>query len=83
MDLEREVLDIKERNFRVESDKAWEQSWTRKLSISLITYITACTFLYLIGVTNFYFAGAVPVLGYLLSTLSLAFVKARWSDRRA
>ncbi len=81
MDIEKEILDIKERNLRVETDKAWEQSWTRKFSISAITYLTACTFLYFIEVPNFYLAGIVPALGYLLSTLSLPFVKARWSQR--
>lgn len=30
-ELEEEVLKIKERNKRVELDKAWETSWTRKI----------------------------------------------------
>ncbi len=32
-ELEEEVLKIKERNKRVELDKAWETSWTRKICI--------------------------------------------------
>ena len=31
MDLEQEIAQIKERNARVELDKAWERSWTRRL----------------------------------------------------
>ena len=30
-DLEKEIIQIKERNKRVELDKKWETSWTRKL----------------------------------------------------
>ena len=30
MDLEKEIKKIQERNKRVELDKAWETSWTRK-----------------------------------------------------
>ncbi len=30
MDIEKEINDIKERNKKVELNKAWETSWTRK-----------------------------------------------------
>lgn len=33
MDLEKEINDIKARNKRVELDKAWETSWTRRICI--------------------------------------------------
>ncbi len=79
MDLEKEVLEIHERNRKVEADKAWERSWARKLSICAVTYVTACTFLYMIDVPDFYLAGVVPVLGYLLSTLSLSIVRSWWA----
>lgn len=32
-DLEKEIIQIKERNKRVELDKKWETSWTRKICI--------------------------------------------------
>ena len=35
MDLEKEIEQIKQRNKKVELDKAWETSWTRKICISL------------------------------------------------
>ena len=31
MDLNKEIEEIKKRNKRVELDKAWETSWTRKI----------------------------------------------------
>ena len=41
LDFEKEILEIKQRNERVEIDKAWERSWVRRLSISIMTYIVA------------------------------------------
>ena len=43
MDLEKEIKEIKERNKRVETDKAWETSWTRKICIALLTYFSCST----------------------------------------
>ena len=38
-DLEKEIEEIKERNKRVELDKKWETSMTRKVCIAVLTYI--------------------------------------------
>ncbi len=77
--VKRALQDIQLRNQRVELDKAWERSSTRRISISAITYVVASGFLYLIGVTDFYLAALVPVAGYVLSTLSLPFIKEWWA----
>ena len=69
---------ILERNKRVEADKAWETSNTRRSFIILITYCIACFFLYLIGNTAFWINAMVPAGGYLLSTLSLPPLKRWW-----
>lgn len=37
--LDKEIRDIKLRNSRVELDKKWETSWTRRLCICFMTYI--------------------------------------------
>ena len=47
-DLEKEIELIKERNKRVEKDKAWETSMLRKVSIAILTYIVVITYSYLI-----------------------------------
>ena len=39
--LESKIEAILERNKRVEAEKAWEQSFTRRLFLFLVTYITA------------------------------------------
>ena len=69
---------ILERNARVEADKAWETSWTRKLFIAGITYGVVSLYLPVLGVEKSYFHALVPVCGYLLSTLSLPIMKAWW-----
>ena len=80
--LEREVESLKERNRRVEAEKAWEISFVRVLSIALVTYIVAGIVLYSIGVTNFILAALVPALGYILSTQSLPMVKRWWVENQ-
>ena len=76
-ELKQELEKIKERNRRVEADKAWETSSARILSITLITYVVAAFLLYVVGVTNFFLAALVPAAGYYLSTLSIPIIK-RW-----
>jgi hypothetical protein len=44
--LENDILKIKERNTKVELDKGWETSWTRKLCIAILTYFVIVLFFY-------------------------------------
>lgn len=70
---------ITARNHQKELDKAWETSWTRRLAIAVITYISALLFLWMIKVPEPYFAAIVPVGGFLLSTATLAPIKKWWA----
>ncbi len=72
---------IEERNRRVETDKAWETSWTRRLAIALITYVAVGLMLTLIHADNPWLGAIIPVLGFLLSTLSLPVIKNVWVKR--
>jgi hypothetical protein len=76
--LEKEIDIIKERNLKVEADKAWETSYFRVFSISLITYIVASRVLYFIGSENYLLDALIPTAGYFLSTQSLPFIKKWW-----
>ncbi len=67
-----------ERNARVEADKAWERSYLRIGSIALSTYACVALVLYIIGVEQYLLSAVVPVVGYLLSTQSLPFLKDWW-----
>ena len=71
-DLENEIAKIKERNKRVELDKAWETSWTRKICICILTYIVVVIYSYLINKNNnIWLSSLVPVIVFTLSTVSL------------
>lgn len=72
------IQEIEIRNKKVELDKAWETSWTRRISIAFITYLIASFFMYKIGVSDPFINALVPTGGYLLSTLSLTFLKVWW-----
>jgi hypothetical protein len=78
MNIEKEILEIKERNKRVEGDKAWEVSVVRKLIIFFLTYIFAVLWLYEIHEPIFWLKAFVPAVGYLISTFSLAKAKEFW-----
>lgn len=78
-ELEEEVIKIKERNKRVELDKAWETSWTRKICIMILTYIVVIAYSYVIRkYDNIFLSSLVPVIGFTLSTLSLKLVRTIW-----
>ena len=78
MTYEEDIAALKERNARVEADKAWEVSKTRVGSVMVITYFVAVVLLTLIGNDNVWRNALVPVAGYLLSTQSLPFMKRWW-----
>lgn len=79
MNLEKEIKDIKERNKRVEKDKAWETSWTRRICIMILTYLVVIAYSYIIKrYDNILLSSLVPVIGFTLSTLSLKLVRKVW-----
>ena len=79
MNLESEINKIKERNKRVEIDKAWETSMTRKICIMILTYIVVIIYSYLVrNYNNIFLSSLVPVIGFTLSTLSLKLIRKVW-----
>ena len=82
VDIEKEIEDIKERNKRVELDKKWETSWTRRLCICFLTYLIVVLYSYIIKeFNNIWLSSLVPVLGFTLSTLSLKVVRKIWENK--
>ena len=79
MKIEEEINNIKERNKRVELDKKWETSLTRKIFIMVLTYIVFIIYSYLVrNYDNIFLSSLVPVIGFTLSTLSLKVVRKIW-----
>ena len=78
-DIEKEIENIKTRNKRVELDKKWETSLTRKLCICILTYIVVVIYSYMVrNYDNIFLSSLVPVIGFTLSTLSLRYIKKIW-----
>ena len=76
--LENRILRMEERNRKVETDKAWETSWTRKAVIAFFTYLAVGLYMHAIHIPDAWLNAIVPSLGFLLSTLTLAFFKYTW-----
>ena len=81
MELEKEIINIKERNKRVELDKKWETSITRKICICILTYIVVIIYSYIVrNYDNIFLSSLVPVIGFTLSTLSLKYIRKVWEN---
>lgn len=79
--IEQRLEALEARNRKVDQNKAWETSFTRRASICTITYFTACLLLYTLMAPDWYFGAIMPVFGYLLSTLSLPYIRHVWQAR--
>ncbi|MBI3385828.1 hypothetical protein HY031_01955 [Candidatus Gottesmanbacteria bacterium] len=80
--LQTELEKIKQRNKRVEGDKAWETSWTRRIFIGVSTYILILILLIITHVENPFLSALIATIGYLISTLSLGILKSWWLKKR-
>ncbi len=82
MNLEKRIKDIEGRNKRVELDKYWETSWTRKICIMILTYIVVIIYSYITRTfTCILLTSLVPVIGFTLSTLSLKVIRKSWEKK--
>ena len=77
-DLNDRVIKIEQRNQKVETDKAWETSYTRRILLMGSTYLAIGIYLNAIQVPDPWLNSIVPTLGFMLSTLTLPFVKKLW-----
>ena len=78
-ELKHEIEEIKKRNKKVELDKKWETSYTRKICICILTYIVVIIYSSIISkVNNVFLSSLVPVIGFTLSTLSLGLIRKVW-----
>ncbi len=77
-ELQQEIEKIKERNKRVEADKAWETSWARKFLILILTYLVVVIFFFFANLPEPFVNAVVPTLGFVLSTLTIPLFKKWW-----
>jgi hypothetical protein len=80
--LEERISLLESRNTRVEADKAWETSWTRRVAIAGLTYAVVVAYLAFVIKIDPWLNALVPVVGFLLSTLTVSYLKKNWISRR-
>jgi hypothetical protein len=77
-DFEKRLNAIEQRNKKVELDKAWETSLSRKIIVAILTYATIVLFFFIAQLPKPFVNSIVPTAGFILSTLSLPFFKRVW-----
>jgi hypothetical protein len=81
MNIEKEIKNIKARNKRVEADKSWETSKTRKFVISILTYLIFVVFIWSAGLEKPFINAIIPSVAFILSTLTLPVLKKCWVNK--
>ncbi|OGC91712.1 hypothetical protein A2876_04475 [Candidatus Amesbacteria bacterium RIFCSPHIGHO2_01_FULL_48_32b] len=76
--LKERLRKIEERNKRVETDKAWETSYTRRFFIALFTYLSISLYMNAINIDKPWLNAIIPTVGFLLSTLTIPIIKEFW-----
>lgn len=74
----KEIEKLQERNKRVEIDKAWETSLTRRILLTIFTYLAVGVYLNYINVRQPWLNAIVPAVAFMLSTLTLPYFKKLW-----
>lgn len=77
-ELVKRIEKIEKRNSVVSADKTWETSWTRKISIVVLTYLVVLVYLFVIGNDTPWINAIVPPTGYFLSTLAIRQLRSVW-----
>lgn len=76
--IKQEIQDIKQRNKRVELDKAWEVSLARKIIILILTYFIVLIIFITAQIPRPFINSVVPTAAFAISTSSLSFFKKFW-----
>ena len=76
--IEERLAAIEARNEKVEADKAWETSWTRRISIMILTYLVVVAYLHFVVRIDPWINAIVPVIGFMLSTLTVRVIRKLW-----
>lgn len=76
--LEKRVVKIENRNRKVEQDKAWETSYSRRILLIVFTYLTISLYMKYVLNIEPWLNAIIPTLGFFLSTLTLPIFKLLW-----
>lgn len=77
--LQKEIDEINSRNKAVEENKAWEISYTRRISLTLLTYAAVGLYMYIAQIPYPWLNAIVPTIAFMLSTATLPLFKKLWT----
>lgn len=77
------IVKVEERNRRVETDKAWETCWTRRVLIAALTYLVVVLFFYAARLPKPWLNSLVPAVAFILSTATVPLLKSYWLKKQA
>ncbi len=80
--VQEQIDDINTRNKRVEIDKAWETSLTRKVMVIVLTYLVVMVLFLVMTLPNPFVNAIIPSAAFVISNLSIPVVKKWWIGRR-
>jgi len=78
MEIETEIKKIKIRNHQSDIEKEWENSWTRRIAISVVTYAVIVVIMFALGIQSPFVNALIPTVAFVLSTMGLNFIKTIW-----
>lgn len=81
LSIESRLEAIEARNNRVELDKAWETSWTRRILLTLFTYLALGMYMWAIEISRPWLNSIVPAVGFMISTFTMPWVKHKWIEK--
>lgn len=81
--IERRLRLIEERNKKVELDKAWETSLSRRVIVAILTYIIVVLFFIFASLPRPFINSIVPAAAFILSNMSLPYFKVLWTRNKA
>lgn len=78
MELEQRVKNIEDRNKKVEEDKAWETSITRRVLSMIFSYVAVGIIFQILEVPKPWLNAIVPALAFMIQQLSMPVLKRMW-----
>lgn len=76
--IEERLKKIEDRNVKVELDKRWETSITRRFLLVVFTYLAIGVYMWAINIEKPWLNAVVPAVAFMLSTLTMPFFKKVW-----
>ncbi len=76
------IEQLEERNKKVEAEKAWEISLTRRILLIIFIYLAISFYFKAINISKPWLNAIVPAFAFMLSTLTLPFFKKLWLNTR-